>query len=248
MDASGALTGQTGSVAGVSARVRALTASGALVGQSGSVSGTASRTAGVTNHTTTGDLSGQIGSVTGSSALLRVIPSSGPLLGTGSSVVGSANRASPPVSHGTSGALVGQMAVVSGESRVGELNQPSYTGSVDLERRWYVRRGKKLHIFATAQDADAFIEAEEQAQEVVDRANKASRMARKRIRDKVFTGDSLPIQTIEVDRLQEAIAAFNLPIDLPSFVANQDWEQVVRTMLEVQQAQDEEDVEMLLLM
>jgi hypothetical protein len=122
----------------------------------------------------------------------------------------------------------------------------NFSQEVNLSRKWYVKRGKKLHIFATAQDADAFLEAEQAAQEAVAKAKKTSRLARKRVL-KAFKLDALPTQTIQIDALESLVDRYQLPVSLPSLIAQQDWEQVVRIMLEVQQMQDEEDLEMLLL-
>jgi hypothetical protein len=140
--------------------------------------------------------------------------------------------------HG-SGSLSAQLEISTASQATG------YSAEVEL-RRWYVKRGKKLHIFATAQDADAFLEAEQAAQEAVAKAQKTSRLARKRVR-KAFKLDALPTQTIQIDALESLVDRYQLPVSLPSLIVQQDWEQVVRIMLEVQQMQDEEDLEMLLL-
>jgi hypothetical protein len=112
-------------------------------------------------------------------------------------------------------------------------------------RRVYVRRGKKLHLFASAQEADDFIEAEQIAEQAVQKARKTSRLARKRIRDKVFK--PLPIETIEVDRLAQLVSHFNIPVDFPQLIAEQDWARVMQIMALAREMQDEEDLEMLLL-
>jgi hypothetical protein len=140
--------------------------------------------------------------------------------------------------HG-SGSLSAQLEISTASQATG------YSAEVEL-RRWYVKRGKKLHIFAKAQDADAFLEAEQAAQEAVAKAQKTSRLARKRVL-KAFKLDALPTQTIQIDALESLVDRYQLPVSLPSLIAQQDWEQVVQIMLEVQQMQDEEDLEMLLL-
>lgn len=114
-------------------------------------------------------------------------------------------------------------------------------------RRYYVRRGKKLHLFASASDADAFIEAEAVANAAVEKAQKTSRAARKKIRQREFKLDALPIQTIQIDWLAQLVSHFSMPVDLPSLVAQQDYEKVMQVMAWAAELQDEEDVELLLL-
>jgi len=125
------------------------------------------------------------------------------------------------------------------------VTSPTYNAEVDMSLRWYIRRGKKLHLFASAQEADDFIEAEQIAEQAVQQARKTSRLARKRIRDKVFK--PLPIETIEVDRLAQLVSHFNIPVDFPQLIAEQDWARVMQIMALAREMQDEEDLEMLLL-
>lgn len=130
----------------------------------------------------------------------------------------------------------------------GEEPQPpveaTFSAEIDLSRKWYVRRGKKIHLFRSGSDADAFIEAQEQADKAIAEAQKTSRRARKRLREKIVTVD--PIQTVDIDLLSKAVEYFSLP-PLPDLLAQQDFERVMQIMAMAQEMQDEEDLEMLLL-
>ena len=130
----------------------------------------------------------------------------------------------------------------------GEEPQPpveaTFSAEIDLSRKWYVRRGKKIHLFRSGSDADAFIEAQEQADKAIAEAQKTSRRARKRLREKIVTVD--PIQTVDIDLLSKAVEYFSLP-PLPDLLAQQDFERVMQIMALAREMQDEEDLEMLLL-
>ena len=124
-----------------------------------------------------------------------------------------------------------------------------YSGEVNLQPKWYVRRGKKLHIFANAQDADAYLEAEAAAQAAVEKAQKTSRLARKRLKQKVFKPDALPLQTIDTDWLASLVQLFAIPVNLPDLLAKQDYDGFMDIVsLAMERQQDEDEIEMLLLM
>lgn len=126
----------------------------------------------------------------------------------------------------------------------GATSEASYSQEVELKKHWYVRRGKKIHLFSNGRDADAFIAAQEQADKAIAQAQKTSRRARKRLREKIVTVD--PIQTVDIDLLSKAVEYFHLPA-LPDLLAQQDFERVMQIMAMAQEMQDEEDIEMLLL-
>lgn len=121
----------------------------------------------------------------------------------------------------------------------------SYTNEIDLSRKWYVRSGKKIHIFTTAEDADAFIDSEKAAQDAVQAAHKSSRLARKRLRQKIVKIEAE--QTVQIDALQKLVEKFNIPADIPSLIAQEEYSRVMQIMELARQMQDEEDVEMLLM-
>jgi len=137
---------------------------------------------------------------------------------------------------------------ITGASATLSWSGEAKSASNEIELRpWYVRRGKKLHIFATAQEADAFIEAEKAAQEAVEQAQRTSRRARKRLRERVFSREALPVQTIEIDRLADVAVRFGVQVDMPSLVAAQDWEKVLHVHQMAMAMQEEDDLDLLLL-
>ena len=106
--ATGALTGQIGSVAGSAAHIAVHTSTGALTGQLGSVAGTAAH---IAHHTTTGALAGQGSTVAGSATRFRAHAATGAITGPGSVLSGSASRFAV---HAATGALTGAGAVIDG--------------------------------------------------------------------------------------------------------------------------------------
>ena len=120
----------------------------------------------------------------------------------------------------------------------------SYSQEVVL-RKWYVKRKKRIYVFATPEEADAYIEAEAEAEAAVSKAQRTSRRARKRLRDKLLTVE--PIQTVDIDWLSELIAHFQIQADLAALLAQQDYERVLQIMAMAMEMQDEEDIELLLL-
>ena len=124
--------------------------------------------------------------------------------------------------------------------------QTTYAGEIDLTpRKWYIKRNKKILLFNNAQEADAFIEAEEAADQAIHEAQKTSRRARKRLRDKIITVE--PAQTVDVDQLAQAVERFSIPVDLPYLLAQQDFDRIMQIMAMAMEMQDEEDIELLLL-
>ena len=118
--------------------------------------------------------------------------------------------------------------------------------SGDIYRRYYVRRGKKLHIFPNAQSADAFIAAHEKADAAIARAQKTSKQARKRLRDKIIS--VAPVEkTVQFDYLAELVNRYAIPVNLPELIQAQSWERVLQIMAQALRARDEEDIELLLL-
>jgi hypothetical protein len=127
------------------------------------------------------------------------------------------------------------------------VGEPRYSQEVELSprKKWYVKRKKQILVFDTAEDADSWVEAEEIAQKMVEKAQKTSRLARKRVRQKIFKPE--PIQTIELDALQTLADKYNIGIELPNLIAQQDYERVMQIMAMAWEMQDEDDIEMLLL-
>lgn len=122
---------------------------------------------------------------------------------------------------------------------------PSEPSNEVILKPWYIKRKKKILLFNSAQEADAFLASEELAEQAIQEAQKTSRRARKRLRDKLITVE--PIQTVDVDQLAQAVEHFSIPVDLPYLLAQQDFERVMQILALARDMQDEEDVELLLL-
>ena len=123
-------------------------------------------------------------------------------------------------------------------------DQTTYSAEIVL-KPWYVKRKKRIYVFNSAQEADAYIAAEAEAEAAVAKAQKTSRRARKRLRDKLITVE--PINTVDIDWLSELIAHFKIQADLAALLAQQDYERVLQIMAMASEMLDEEDIELLLL-
>lgn len=123
------------------------------------------------------------------------------------------------------------------------------TFSQEVEiRKFYMRKGKKLLMFDSVSDAEAYTQAEALADEAIAKANKTSRLARKRLRTRIVS-DALPAQTIDTDWLAEMMQRFAINLDLPALLAEQDYERVmqIHAMAMKMQDDDEDDIELLLM-
>lgn len=120
----------------------------------------------------------------------------------------------------------------------------TYAGEIDLgsSRKWYVRRKKQILVFQTAQEADDYLDAEKAAQEAIDKAQKTSRRARKRLRDKILAKP----KAIDLDQLESLAERYSFTVDLPQLVLNQDYERLLYLYQQALELQEEEDIEVLL--
>jgi hypothetical protein len=114
---------------------------------------------------------------------------------------------------------------------------------VVLSRPYYVKRGKKIHLFSSAEEADRFLDAERQAQEAIAKAQ--GRQARRRIKQRVI--EVVEHETYDIDLLGELAKRYAIKADIPSLIAQQDWMQLVALSLLALQMQDEEETLLLLL-
>lgn len=120
--------------------------------------------------------------------------------------------------------------------------QPSRAG-FEMSSRVYIKRGRKIHIFDTVEDADAWEAAEAAAQEAIAKAK--TRTAKRRIVRKVEA--AIEHEVLRLDLLDALVAWFNLKLDLPSIEARQDWAEYVRIAMLARELEDEEEIETLLL-
>ena len=125
----------------------------------------------------------------------------------------------------------------------GAIAQASRAGFEMSGHRVYLKRGKKIHIFDTVEDADAWEAAEAAAQEAIAKAK--TRTAKRRIVRKVEA--AIEHEVLRLDLLDALVARFNLKLDLPSIEARQDWAEYVRIAMLARELEDEEEMETLLL-
>lgn len=123
-------------------------------------------------------------------------------------------------------------------------------GSVQTNRagfemggRVYLKRGKKIHIFDTVEDADAWEAAEAAAQEAIARAK--TRAAKRRIVRKMEV--SIKHEVLRLDLLDALIARLKLKFNFPDIEARQDWAEYARIAKLARELEDEEEIETLLL-
>jgi hypothetical protein len=119
----------------------------------------------------------------------------------------------------------------------------NYAAEVELVRPWYVRRGKRLHIFSSANDADAFIDAQEKAEALI--KAKTSRRARQKVRQRIVT--ITPEQTVEITWLAQLVSLYSIPVNLPELLAQQDFERVMQIYAQAMAMQEDDDLVMLLM-
>ena len=135
--------------------------------------------------------------------------------------------------------LVNETQFFGGEVGAGQASRAGF----EMAGRVYIKRGRKIHIFDTVEDADAWEAAEAAAQEAIAKAK--TRTAKRRIVRKVEA--AIEHEVLRLDLLDALVARFNLKLDLPSIEARQDWAEYVRIAMLARELEDEEEIETLLL-
>ena len=116
-------------------------------------------------------------------------------------------------------------------------------------KRSYIKRGKQILVFDTPEQADAWLDAEQQASQAIAQAQSKSGKRRKLKKARQVLA-ALPTQAIELDSANSIIERMGLRVDWPRIEAKQDWAQYVAIAMRaqaMQTQQDEDDIEMLLL-
>lgn len=166
---------------------------------------------------------------------------------------------SAPAIAGT--ATTSQAQSTSGSGTVGGV-EVGYSQEYKV-KKWYVRRGKKIHVFESAEDADNWLEAEEKANQAIEQARKSSGLTRTK-KQRVYKAldDVYEHEVIKLDSLAENAGKLGVDFDLQSLIRVEDWSEIARIALivqnaqnerimqlelERQMAQDDEDIELLLL-
>lgn len=130
------------------------------------------------------------------------------------------------------------LGLIDGAGATVEDAPQSYSGEVVVHKPYYVRRGKKIILFANAADADAFIDAENQAEKSI-----------KKARDKAKTPvyEVVQYQEIEFDLLNELTKRYAIPADVPKLFEAHKWDMLAHFAVVALRMQDEDDIECLLL-
>lgn len=119
--------------------------------------------------------------------------------------------------------------------------QPNFLAEVELSfkrpRKWYVKRKKQLHIFETAEEADSFIRAADEADKAIEKAK--SKSAKKRVLRKVYEVVK-PAEIIDVDHVAHLVSLYGLQFDIPSLLEQQDWEMFAQVAAMAQEIEEEE--------
>lgn len=119
--------------------------------------------------------------------------------------------------------------------------QPNFLAEVELSfkrpRKWYVKRKKQLHIFDTAEEADSFIRAADEADKAIEKAK--SKSAKKRVLRKVYEVVK-PAEIIDVDHVAHLVSLYGLQFDIPSLLEQQDWEMFAHVAAMAQEIEEEE--------
>ena len=110
-------------------------------------------------------------------------------------------------------------------------------------KRYYIKRKGKILLFNSADQADDYIEAEQQAEQQIKTA--PSRAAKKRIKAKLVR--VAPIETIELEPITELLSRYMPNVSLTNLLKMRDIEQVLQVQQDALLMQDDEDIELLLL-
>lgn len=118
-------------------------------------------------------------------------------------------------------------------------------GSKHKPRKFYLRRKGKILLFDTAEQADAYAEAEEIANAAIDKAK--SRGAKKRVIARVFRDVPEPVEVIGISELEKLIENYQLPYDMGALLMRNDYAQIIDIQAIIRRLQDDEDEEFLLI-
>lgn len=119
------------------------------------------------------------------------------------------------------------------------------SGEVVLShKRYYVRRRGRLYLFNTAQEADSWIEADDAAQEAIEKAQTSSK--RRRIARKVQRA-AKPLEVVDIESLPTLASRYQVNLDVPRLMELQNFDELMRVRALILQMQDDEDIELLLM-
>ena len=111
-------------------------------------------------------------------------------------------------------------------------------------KRYYVRRRGRLYLFNTAQEADSWIDADDAAQEAIEKAQTSSK--RRRIARQVQRA-AKPLEVVDIDALPTLASRYQVNLDVPRLMELQNFDELMRVRALILQMQDDEDIELLLM-
>jgi len=136
---------------------------------------------------------------------------------------------------------------ITGYAPTVDQSSPIRLGGFEYGSKVYIKRGKKIYIFDSVEEADSYIEAESKAEEIVQQSNRTSRLARKRAREKAHKLLSIePVDTVDIPALKTLVSQLQTDFELPKLIAQQDWQRVVEIYNQAMEMQDEEDLLLIL--
>ena len=119
---------------------------------------------------------------------------------------------------------------------VGEEPAPAVGRRFKTYSKGYLKRGHKVLVFSSQKEADEFEAAEIATAEAISRAQKKKARAEK----------PKPVETVNLDRIEAQVVAWNIPDYMPMLVAELDIDYILALQRRIEQLQDDEDVELLL--
>ena len=136
---------------------------------------------------------------------------------------------------------------ITGYAPTVDQSSPIRLGGFEYGSKVYIKRGKKIVIFDSIEEADSYIEAEAKAEEIVQQSAKTSRLARKRAREKAFKMLAIdPVESVDIPALKTLVSQLQTDFALPHWIAQQDWGKVVEIYHQAMEMQDEEDLLLIL--
>ena len=122
--------------------------------------------------------------------------------------------------------------------------QEASGGAGGGNKRYYVRKRKKLYLFNSAQEADAWIEAYDLAQEAIE---KAQTKAKRRRIAKAVQKVVKPLEVVDIEELPILATRYQFNINLNRLIELEKFDELMRIRSLILQMQDEEDIELVLI-
>lgn len=133
-------------------------------------------------------------------------------------------------------------------SGIGDIPPPPFVEPPNevYIKRWYVRKNGRVYVFNSSEEADSYIAADKQADEAIAKAQATSKAAKKKIRRKIYDATGVEPESVSIDYVSGLVSLYGLQFDVPSLIAQSDFETFMQVAL-MAQAIEEEEIEMLLM-